>query len=72
MYSTQAFIRSRTGFLPQRAINSFPEGACYGYEGRTDIFYSEHDRDFIVNMAGCKYTPSQKKCADSLAGVAIV
>jgi mannan polymerase II complex MNN10 subunit len=55
LYATQAYIRSGTGFLPQRSINAFPEGACDGYEGREDIFYSQKGRDFIVNMAGCKY-----------------
>ena len=55
MYTTQPFIRSGVGFLPQRAINAFPMGACEGYEGRKDIFYNQQDRDFIVNMAGCAY-----------------
>jgi hypothetical protein len=55
MYTTQAFVRSGTGFLPQRKINAFPKGACDGFEGRTDIFYNKKERDFLVNMAGCKY-----------------
>jgi len=59
MYATQAFVRSRVGFLPQRQINSFPAGACEGFEGRKDIFYSEKERDFLVNMAGCSYVPYQ-------------
>jgi mannan polymerase II complex MNN10 subunit len=57
MYTTQPFVRSRVGFLPQRKINSFPPGACNGFEGRKDIFYSERERDFLVNMAGCTYLP---------------
>jgi mannan polymerase II complex MNN10 subunit len=58
MYSTQPFIRSGVGFLPQRAINAFPQGACEGFEGRKDIYYNQRDRDFLVNMAGCEYDPS--------------
>jgi mannan polymerase II complex MNN10 subunit len=54
MYSTQPFIRSGVGFLPQRAINSFPAGACEGFESRKDIYYDQGDRDFLVNMAGCE------------------
>lgn len=57
MYATQSFVRSGVGFLPQRTINSFPPGACDGFEGRKDIFYSEKERDFLVNMAGCSYVP---------------
>jgi mannan polymerase II complex MNN10 subunit len=55
MYTNQPFIRSHVGFLPQRAINSFPLGACEGFEDRKDIFYNQRERDFIVNMAGCAY-----------------
>ena len=54
LYTTQAFIRSGVGFLPQRAINSFPAGACEGFESRKDIYYNQGDRDFLVNMAGCE------------------
>lgn len=57
MYSTQPFVRSGVGFLPQRKINSFPSGACDGFEARKDIFYNEKERDFLVNMAGCSYVP---------------
>lgn len=53
MYATQPYVRSRVGFIPQRDINAFPTGACEGFEGRDDIFYHQHDRDFLVNMAGC-------------------
>jgi galactosyl transferase GMA12/MNN10 family len=70
MYSTQPFVRSHTGFLPQRMINSFPMGACDGFEGRNDIFYNEKDRDFIVNMAGCEYSLSE--CTITLDGGEIV
>jgi mannan polymerase II complex MNN10 subunit len=55
MYTTQPFVRSGVGFLPQREINSVPVGACEGYEEHKDIFYNQQDRDFIVNMAGCAY-----------------
>ena len=54
MYRTQPFIRNGVGFLPQRAINAFPVGACEGFEGREDIYYNQRDRDFLVNMAGCE------------------
>jgi len=44
--------RSRVGFIPQRDVSAFPNGACKGFEGRDDIFYNPKDRDFLVNMAG--------------------
>ena len=58
MYTNQPYIRSGVAFLPQRLINSFPPGACEGFENRKDIFYDERDRDFMVNMAGCAYASS--------------
>lgn len=53
MYTTQPYVRGRVGFIPQRDINSFPTGACQGFEERKDIFYDRKGRDFLVNMAGC-------------------
>ena len=57
LYITQPWIRQRTGFLPQRKINAFPPGACSDESGQnnTRIHYNEHDRDFLVNMAGCEW-----------------
>ncbi|KAK9457590.1 galactosyl transferase GMA12/MNN10 family-domain-containing protein [Dipodascopsis uninucleata] len=55
MYSNQAWIRSGVAFIPQRLINSFPEGACAEQAGDPRIFYNEKDRDFVVNMAGCEW-----------------
>ncbi|KAI1813589.1 galactosyl transferase GMA12/MNN10 family protein [Poronia punctata] len=55
LYSTQPWIRSHTGFLPQRMINSFPTGACDANGNDTRIHYNENDRDFLVNMAGCEF-----------------
>ncbi|KAJ8101455.1 galactosyl transferase GMA12/MNN10 family-domain-containing protein [Lipomyces tetrasporus] len=55
MYSNQAWIRSGTAFIPQRLINAFPEGACAEQRGDKRIFYSQHDHDFVVNMAGCEW-----------------
>ena len=55
LYTNQPWIRTSTAFIPQRMINSFPEGAC-GDNGRDARFhYSEQDRDFVVNMAGCEW-----------------
>ncbi|KAM0250551.1 hypothetical protein ACHAQJ_008561 [Trichoderma viride] len=57
LYRTQPWIRQHTGFLPQRMINSFPPAACADESGanNTRIHYNEHDRDFVVNMAGCEW-----------------
>jgi mannan polymerase II complex MNN10 subunit len=55
LYDTQPWVRSHTAFIQQRRINSFPPGAC-GEEGNnTMVHYQEKDRDFLVNMAGCKW-----------------
>ncbi|MCJ1474270.1 alpha-1,6-mannosyltransferase [Lambiella insularis] len=55
LYTHQPWIRSHTGFIPQRKINSFPSGAC-GENGEDPrIHYKEQDRDFVVNMAGCEW-----------------
>lgn len=54
LYQHQPWIRSGVGFLPQRHINSFPPGACE--DGVNPKFHYEDDsRDFLVNMAGCRY-----------------
>jgi mannan polymerase II complex MNN10 subunit len=57
LYTSHPWIRKHTGFLPQRKINSFPPGACAGENGQnnTRVHYDEHDRDFVVNMAGCEW-----------------
>lgn len=55
LYTTQPWIRPHTAFIPQRRINSFPDGACseHGYDKL--IHYTQADRDFVVNMAGCEW-----------------
>lgn len=58
LYTHEAWIRGRVGFLPLRTMNSFPPGACEGqYENGNDprFFYDERDRDFVINMAGCQW-----------------
>lgn len=55
LYATQPWIRKHVGFLPQRLINSFPPGACSENGNDTRIHYDVHDRDFVVNMAGCEW-----------------
>lgn len=55
LYTSQAWIRKHTAFLPQRMINSFPEGACSEHGNDTRIHYDRGDRDFLVNMAGCEW-----------------
>ncbi|KAA8648356.1 putative alpha-1,6-mannosyltransferase subunit [Aspergillus tanneri] len=54
LYTTQPWVRSRVGFLPQRYINSFPPGAC-GDGDDPDVHYVEGGGDFLVNMAGCEF-----------------
>lgn len=54
LYISQPWVRSSTAFLPQRYANAFPPGAC-GDGGDPDVHYSEAERDFVVNMAGCKF-----------------
>ena len=55
LYTNQPWIRSHTAFIPQRKINSFPNGACNDNGLDERIHYREEDRDFIVNMAGCEW-----------------
>lgn len=55
LYVAQPWIRQHTAFLPQRMINSFPEGACSEGGNNTRYHYNEADRDFLVNMAGCEW-----------------
>jgi len=55
LYINQPWIRPHTAFIPQRMINSFPEGACSENGNDTRIHYNEKDRDFVVNMAGCEW-----------------
>ncbi|PHH81872.1 hypothetical protein CDD82_7688 [Ophiocordyceps australis] len=57
LYESHPWIRQHTGFLPQRMINSFPPAACADGSGKnnTRYHYDEHDRDFVVNMAGCEW-----------------
>ncbi|KAG7131239.1 alpha-1 like protein [Verticillium longisporum] len=55
MYRTQPWVRQHTAFLPQRSINAFPAGAC-GDDGKDPRYhYSQDERDFVVNMAGCEW-----------------
>ena len=55
IYTHQAWVRSHVGFIPQRRVNSFPPGACGDMGDDPQIHYSERDRDFLVNMAGCEW-----------------
>ncbi|KAG5937734.1 hypothetical protein E4U60_001746 [Claviceps pazoutovae] len=57
LYKNHAWVRKHTGFLPQRKINSFPPAACGDDTGanNTRFHYSQEDRDFVVNMAGCEW-----------------
>lgn len=55
LYRNQAWIRAHTAFIPQRMINSFPPGACSENGNSTRVHYSQDDRDFVVNMAGCEW-----------------
>ncbi|OTB18275.1 glycosyltransferase family 34 protein [Daldinia sp. EC12] len=55
LYINQPWIRSHTAFLPQRLINSFPNGACSDNGNDSRIHYNQADRDFVVNMAGCEW-----------------
>jgi mannan polymerase II complex MNN10 subunit len=55
LYTKQAWIRERVGFIPLRKINSFPPGACSQEANDPRYFYNEKSRDFIVNMAGCDW-----------------
>ncbi|KAG6038580.1 hypothetical protein E4U41_004030 [Claviceps citrina] len=57
LYQNHAWVREHTGFLPQRTINSFPPAACGDGTGanNTRFHYSQEDRDFVVNMAGCEW-----------------
>ncbi|CAH2350306.1 probable alpha-1,6-mannosyltransferase Mnn10p [[Candida] railenensis] len=53
LYSTQAWIRERVGFLPLRTINSFPPGACSDKADDPQYFFQ--NKDFVINMAGCEW-----------------
>ncbi len=55
LYANQPWIRSKVGFLPLRAINAFPPGACSEYSDDPQYFYEPNARDFVVNMAGCQF-----------------
>lgn len=55
MYREQPWIRPHVGFVSQRLINSFPPGACGDPTDGDPYHYSEKDRDFLVNMAGCNW-----------------
>ncbi|KAK4143250.1 glycosyltransferase [Dichotomopilus funicola] len=55
LYVSQPWVRKHTAFLPQRSINSFPEGACADDGIDQRFHYNEKDRDFLVNMAGCEW-----------------
>lgn len=53
MYNNQPWVRESLGFVPIKAINAFPEGACWEQRQDRRYFYSNNDRDFVVNLAGC-------------------
>ncbi|KAG2732708.1 hypothetical protein G9P44_003698 [Scheffersomyces stipitis] len=53
LYSSQAWIRERVGFLPLRSINAFPPGACSDQANDPQFFFKDHD--FVINMAGCEW-----------------
>lgn len=53
LYETQPWIRERVGFVPLRAINAFPPGACADKADDPQYFY--HRGDFLINMAGCEF-----------------
>ena len=53
LYSSQSWIRERIAFLPLRAINAFPHGACSDMADDPQFFYEEGD--FVINMAGCEF-----------------
>ncbi|KAI9838617.1 MAG: hypothetical protein M1819_004931 [Sarea resinae] len=55
LYTSHPWIRPHTAFIPQRKINSFPDGACSENGQDPRIHYQEKDRDFVVNMAGCEW-----------------
>lgn len=61
IYASQPSIRTHTAFVDQRKINAFPQAACpqEGAPGErlqdARFHYSEEDRDFLVNMAGCEW-----------------
>jgi mannan polymerase II complex MNN10 subunit len=55
MYTNQPWVRPHLAFIPQRKVNSFPPGACGDNGEDMNIHYHEHDRDFVVNMAGCEW-----------------
>lgn len=55
LYENQPWIRTNTAFIPQRKINSFPQGACGENGVDENIHYDQADRDFVVNMAGCEW-----------------
>ena len=53
LHTNQPWVRPHTAFIPQRKINSFPPGAFSENGPDPRFHYDEHDRDFVVNMAGC-------------------
>ncbi|KAA6409593.1 MAG: glycosyltransferase family 34 [Lasallia pustulata] len=55
LYTNHPWVRPHTAFIPQRKINSFPPGACGENGDNPRYHYSEKDRDFVVNMAGCEW-----------------
>ncbi|KAK5553094.1 alpha-1,6-mannosyltransferase [Exophiala xenobiotica] len=67
IYASQPYMRTHFAFIQQRKINAFPPGACAPEAKQGDqvdpqkpmtdarFHYSEADRDFMVNMAGCEW-----------------
>ena len=61
VYTAQPQLRTHVAFIPQRKINSFPLAACGKKNDEGEdmadprFHYSQRDRDFLVNMAGCEW-----------------
>ena len=61
LYRNQPQIRTHMAFVEQRKINSFPVKACGKQNSLGEdivdprFHYSQIDRDFLVNMAGCEW-----------------
>ncbi|KAF2088281.1 glycosyltransferase family 34 protein [Saccharata proteae CBS 121410] len=55
LYENQPWVRPHLAFIGQRKVNSFPPGACGDNGIDPKIHYSDQERDFVVNMAGCEW-----------------
>lgn len=61
LFSASPWIRNSVAFVENKAINSFPPGACAEQADDKQFFYAEGD--FAVNMAGCQYG---RNCYDEM------